>query len=435
MTAFSLIRLPGPHGPLNWKTNLLFVWLAQILTLAGYGAAMPFIPLFIRDVLGIASEHDRGFWVSMFYFFGMLSFCVSNPIWGMMADKYGRRLMLLRANFVTAFIFPCMALAPNIYVLILIRFIASAFSGTIAASQALIATATPDRHQGFAQGILSTAIWSGNMIGYLVGGLLMHYLGYNWAFLLCGVMYFVGGIIVLFFVQEDHQRRPSAKQAASLEQHHQQSARRQLHWPKLPSWQELPGLLRPPQFPHLVLPLMGICMLVCITRRFEEPYLAMLVEIVADPMKAAFHTGLICAAAAAGGILSGTVFGWLSDRLPPLLIMLPALMVSSLMLLLQGSATSLVMLGAARFGAYFTSGGLEPTILAVISRVTPPAKRATVFGWTTSARTLGMVLSAPLAGIFITNWGTRSVFYAAAALYILIMPAIIATMKKLPDRK
>ena len=434
MTALPFSRLPGPRGPLNWKTNLLFVWLSQILTLAGFGAAMPFIPLFIRDSLGIVSERDRGFWVSMFYFFGMLSFCVSNPIWGMMADKYGRRLMLLRANFVTAFIFPCMALAPNIYILILIRFIASAFSGTVAASQALIATTTPDRNQGFAQGILSTAIWSGNMIGYLAGGLLMHYLGYNWAFLLCGVMYFAGGIIVLFLVQEDHQsHRPGPAAVPAMPK--QKLWRRQLHWPKLPAWQEWPGLLRPPQFPPLVLPLMGICMLIFITRRFEEPYLAMLVEIVGDPNKAAFYTGLICAAAAAGGILSGTLFGWLSDRLPPLLVMIPALVVSSLMLLLQGGASSLVMLGATRFGAYFAAGGLEPTILAVISKVTPPAKRATVFGWTTSARTLGMVLSAPLAGIFITNWGTRSVFYTAAALYIIIMPAIIATMNKLPARR
>ncbi|MDD4098963.1 MAG: MFS transporter [Lentisphaeria bacterium] len=424
--------LAGPRGPLNWKTNLLFVWLSQILTLAGFGAAMPFIPLFIRDSLGIISERDRGFWVSMFYFFGMLSFCVSNPIWGMMADKYGRRLMLLRANFVTAFIFPCMALAPNIYVLILVRFIASAFSGTVAASQALIATTTPDRSLGFAQGILSTAIWSGNMIGYLAGGLLMHYLGYNWAFLLCGVMYFLGGIIVLFLVQEDHQSRQPAPAAPPTAR---KSWLRQLHWPKLPGWQEWPGLLRPPVFPPLVLPLMGICMLIFITRRFEEPYLAMLVEIIGEPDQAAFYTGLICAAAAAGGILSGTLFGWLSDRLPPLLVMVPALVMSSAMLLLQGSAASLGLLGATRFGAYFTAGGLEPTILAVIARITPPAKRATVFGWTTSARTLGMVLSAPLAGIFITNWGTRSVFYTAAALYLLIMPAIIVTMKKLPGHR
>lgn len=67
---------------INWKRNLFFVWLSQILSLAGFGSVIPFIPLYMRNVLGVMDDGERGLWVSAFYFGGQLSFCISTPIWG-----------------------------------------------------------------------------------------------------------------------------------------------------------------------------------------------------------------------------------------------------------------------------------------------------------------------------------------------------------------
>ena len=70
---------------INWKRNLFFVWLSQILSLAGFGSVIPFIPLYMRNVLGVMDDGERGLWVSAFYFGGQLSFCISMPIWGTLA--------------------------------------------------------------------------------------------------------------------------------------------------------------------------------------------------------------------------------------------------------------------------------------------------------------------------------------------------------------
>ncbi len=147
-----------PFKTINWKRNLFFIWLVQILCIAGFSLALPFIPVYIRDTWGITGERRLGLWMSAFYFFGMLSFCVSTPIWGVLADRFGRKLMLLRACYVDAILFPCFLLAPNPVILILVRFITSAFTGTVAAAQTLIVTNTPEEHHGFALGTLSSAI-------------------------------------------------------------------------------------------------------------------------------------------------------------------------------------------------------------------------------------------------------------------------------------
>ena len=185
-----------------WKKNLFFLWISQLFVMSGLSAAMPFIPLFIKYKFNIVEEGKLGVAISLFTFFGLISFGIMAPVWGMLADKYGRKIMLFRASFMNAAIFPLMAFAPNLFVLILIRAVASAFSGTTTAAQALIVSTTPEDKQGFALSVLSTAVWSGNMIGYVLGGILVNYFGFTTAFLLCSILYVISGLLI-FFVQED----------------------------------------------------------------------------------------------------------------------------------------------------------------------------------------------------------------------------------------
>ena len=67
----------APAREINWKKNLFFLWLSQILSMAGFAAVMPFIPIYLRDHLHIEDEQMRGLWVSAFNFFGLFSFCLS----------------------------------------------------------------------------------------------------------------------------------------------------------------------------------------------------------------------------------------------------------------------------------------------------------------------------------------------------------------------
>ena len=356
----------GAKAKISWKKNLFFIWFSQILALAGFAGIMPFIPLFIRQKFHVTDERQLGLWISLFTFASMLSFCFATPVWGMLADRYGRKLMLLRSYFAAGFLFPLMYFAPNILCLIGIRLFCSLFSGTATAAQILVVSGTPSEHHGFALGMLSSAMWTGNMIGFLIGAMVVNWFGFLGGFLICGAAYLIGGILTIFFIHEDFvPPRKDVKQPKQREN-------------------RLPGILASPAAGILLL---FLCM--GLARRFDDPYVAILVSLIGGNEKAVFHTGLISAAAAAGGFLSGIVTGKLCDRFSPAKIAVPSILLAAVTMIFQCTAHSLLMLGCARFIHFSAAGGMEPAFQVLLAKITPESKRGTVFGLASSARTIG----------------------------------------------
>lgn len=395
-------------GKISWKRNLFFIWLSQLLSLAGFAAAMPFIPVYMRVKFGIEDPNLRGWYVSMFYFFGMASFAVFTPIWGLLADRYGRKLMLLRASFGAALLMPCMAFAPGIWTLIGIRFLTSMCSGTVNAAQTLIVSTTPEEKHGFALGSLSSVVWSGNMLGYLAGATIVHCFGYTTAFLFCGVMYLVGGILVLLFVREN----PIAPVRKTAEE-----------TPRMK-----PGL-HLPDFGKTVWMILSLFLLMAFARRFDEAYLALQVENIAGHVNTELHTGWISALAACGGVVAGVCVGYLVDRFSPGKVAFPAIVMSALFVLGQGFAPTLAVLGVSRFFTFVTAGGLEPVFLTMLSKASPPERRGQIFGWSSTSRTCGLLLAAPFGGTMIYHFGVRSVYVVAACGFLILIPFVMHAMK------
>lgn len=389
---------------MSWKKNLFFVWLSQMLSLAGFGICMPFIPLLMRDVLRV-EESMRGVYVSCYTFSGLFSLCIANALWGMLADRVGRKIMLLRASFGAAICYPLLCLAPDVHCLIALRFICSFFSGTVNPAQTLLVSTAPQDKHGFVLGTLSTATWSGNMLGYLSGGLIVHYFSYQAAFLTCGALYLLSGLLVLFFVREDFVR-PAAKK----------NARKQIRL----SWEMLSaGLISI----FMLFSMMGA------SRRMEQPFIAMLAEIVGGNQNAAFNVGIVCACAAAGGVLSGVFIGWLCDRvsLPPLLLSLLAL--TSAGTILQAFAPGIAHLAILLFLTYFCGGGIEAILLTWLSRNTPTALKGTYFGLSASLSIAGGIASAILSGFVVYDFGVRGVYISGGCLTALMIPIVFIAIR------
>ena len=71
------------------------------------------IPLYLKEGFGIANDGERGLYLSFFTFAGMFAYCVFNPIWGGLSDRFGVKPMLLRGTFVTSWMFALMAYVPS----------------------------------------------------------------------------------------------------------------------------------------------------------------------------------------------------------------------------------------------------------------------------------------------------------------------------------
>ena len=388
--------------PVNWKKNLLFIWLSQFLAMAGYSSALPFIPIYMRDTWGIHSESELGAWVATFNFFGLLSFCVFTPIWGALSDCFGRKLMLLRACYVDALLFPCMLLAPSPFWLVVVRFIVSIFTGTVAAAQTLIVTNTPEEHHGFALGTLASAFWSGNLAGFSIGGFVVHYCGFTTAFLGCGSLYLLGGLMTHLFVHENFQRPAASK--------------------KVGFFKSVQGLS------IVIWLLLFLIVFTAIARRFDDPYVALMIERIHGPADTAFHTGWINALVSLGGVLSGILFGKLVDLFSPRSVAVPATLLAGVTMLMQGWAMTLTGYVTWRFANYLVAGGLETVFLAMMSKASPTERRGTVLGISSSLRTAGLLIGAPASGVVVYYMGVREVYLVSGILLFLAVPILLLTL-------
>ena len=396
---------------INWKQNLFFVWLSQLLATAGFGLCMPFIPLFMREVLKV-EESVRGIYVSAFAFAGLTSLCIATALWGMLADRFGRKLMLLRANFGAALLYPLLCFAPDIYTLIGIRFLCSFFSGTANPARTLLLATTPEEKHGYVLGVFSTATTSGHMIGYFCGGIIVELFGYKAAFLSCGALYIIGGLLVQFFVKDNFVRQETKVKKEKRK--------------KLFSIRDLAS--------PAVAGIMILFLLMGMSNRITQPFAAMLVEVVNGQKNAAFWTGTTSIIAASGGLLSGCLFGWISDKVAHLKLLLSALAITVFLSFILPFSGNIYILVTIRFLSAFAGGCIQPLLMMLLSSSTDPELKGTYLGWSGSIHQAGGLISAVLSGTIVWFCGVRGVYVAGAFLMFLMIPFILYMVKKYPAK-
>ena len=392
-----------------WKKNLIVLSLSQFMAMAGFGCCMPFIPLLLKNNLHVDNESMRGVFVSLYYMTGMIGLTIAYPIWGMLADKYGRKIMVLRASYIAGLLYPLLSLAPNFWCLLAIRAFTSLFSGTVNPAQTLLLTSIPKEKHGLALGMMSTAIWSGDMAGYLLGGIMVDHFGYTVAFFSCGAVYILSGLLVHVFAEE-HFTPPT------LEELQAKAAKR-----KKPSLKSLmsPGV----GWLLLLFLLMGI------SRRIESPFVAMIVEKINGPDKAATITGITSTFAALGGIVAGLLTGRLTAKYSARTLLLPIILSSGIFAISQALSVNITMLWITRFLTFMAAGCLQPVLQMMITSITDPAKHGAYLGWTASLNSGGGILcsaiSAPLAWFV----GVRGIFVASGVILLIMIPMLIPAMK------
>ena len=395
----------------SWVRNVALMWVSQLFVMSGFDAAMPFIPQLLRDNFGMIEQGERGVCVSIFTFVGALAYAVFCPIWGTLSDRLGVKIMLLRGTFLTAVFFPMMGYVTQPWMLIGLRGITAACAGTTAASNILLVKTVPDERQGFALGLLGTAVWGGAVLGQMIGGVVVDLYGYKVTFWACGVLYLFAGVCCLFAKDAPKAaavKPPSQTQAAAIRRYRR-------------------GVL--PLFTFGVWVMLVLMFAYSLVRRFEVPYFSMLVELITGPEKAAFWTGIIGAATCVGAVLSGVVIGYLADRWRPQTIIVPSLALAVVMLVITALTGNLLVMGVSRTLMFFFAGSLYPVLQKLLSAITPPRKRGKVFGWSSTFGNAGIMMSTVFSGWTIFLFGTRGVFLAAALLTAALIPAVLWGLK------
>ena len=442
--------------PINWKSNLFFIWLAEICSRAGFSMSLPFIAYYMRDRFCMGDEAIKTgmMWYSTA---GSVALFLSFPLWGMVGDRTGRRLMLLRAMFCSGILYASFMFAPSVGILILLRFLTGFVSGTVSPAQALAVSTSPENKQGFALGVVSSAVWSGNVFG-LLGGLVVKYCSYNdfwkrlfgfanfdpdgvvvknWsyfvAFSLTMILFLIGGFIVVFFVRENFVPPP----------------------PK-PKEDKKSLLVAAAGFGCAVYAILGMFLWMSFARRCDESYISLMVEVVSGLKgKEASHImTMVAVPAALGSMLSATFIGFFSDRLTMRQLLFPITVIGAIMMTGQALSVNPAMLAIFRAMTFLVVGGLEPVVLGLLSRESPKEKKGTIFGYVASLRILGLMIGTWFgrgvmklcdsclhdgidvfgAAIDARGIGIRSVFMLGAVALLLMIPWIFFVERMVAKR-
>ena len=185
-----------------WKKTFVSAFIAQVLSILGFSFCQPFLPFFISE-LGISDTGQQAFWSGIVLGATGVTLCLFAPLWGILSDRYGRKVMVCRSMFAGTVVLLLMSIVRNVGQLVACRLLQGAFTGTVAASVALVASVTPQEKSGFTLGMMQAAAFIGVTIGPLFGGIMADIYGYRAAFRAGAGIIFLGGLLVALGVRED----------------------------------------------------------------------------------------------------------------------------------------------------------------------------------------------------------------------------------------
>jgi DHA1 family multidrug resistance protein-like MFS transporter len=382
----------------QWRRNLAAIWAAQMLAIVGFNTRAPFFVFFLRDDLGVHSTRALTIWSGALNSAGALTMMIAAPIWGIVADRYGRKPMVVRAMTCGFVLATLSSFAQHPWHVLILRMLEGATIGTVSASVAFVASSVPKERLGFSLGLMQMAVFSGASIGPLVGGYLADLLGYRHTLWVSGALLGLGALVALIFAREDFvpQAATQAKRPGFFA-----TTRMHLH-------------------NRLLLVLIAVPMLEQTANQSVSPIVPLFVQnLISAGKNPASITGLMLGLGGVAGAISAIFFGRLSDKSNPKYILLTCLLIGGCAYFPQGLAPTVIVLIAARLVFGLTTGGVGPTTNALLAEITPAEQRGSVYGLLSASTAAGGLIGPLGASTLAAATSLRLPFFLTGTMLLL----------------
>jgi MFS family permease len=349
-----------------WRRNLAVCVIGSFTTLVSLSMLLPFLPLYVRQ-LGVESQSAVIQWSGVAFGATFLGTAVTAPLWGRLADRYGRKPMLVRAALGMAVVMSLIGMAHNVYELVGLRLIAGLVGGYASASTVMVGTQAPRERAGWALGILSTGALAGNLIGPLVGGLLPGWIGIRGTF-------FAGNTTVMPARRTDY---------------------------------------------VVVATILVTAMMVLLANMSIEPIITVYIgslNVGTDHL--ARIAGVVMACSALGSILTAARLGALADRVGSWNVIIGCLVLTGLVMVPQAFVTQWWQLAGLRVLMGMTLAGLLPAIAKLARQSVDESRTGQMLGYLQSAQFSGQVIGPVIGGQIGVYLGLHSVFFVTGALLV-----------------
>ncbi len=395
----------------TWRRNFYAVWVAEFLAIIGFATFMPILPFYV-EMLGVPPDQINT-WSGLVIAAPAFAMAFMSPIWGALSDRLGRKLMVERALLGGCLIISLMGLAQNVQQLAALRLLQGALTGSVAAATTLVASATPKEHLGETLGKLQLAIFLGQSLGPIAGGVIADTLGYRQVFIVTAGLLLIAGLLVLFLVHERFTPKPRVHDGLS----------------RRARWQQTYALFFGGSLLGLILVLRFSLRL---GLRMSSPLLPRLAQSLLPPNSPWLSSaaGVLVSVSGLSSAIAAPLLGRWADRHPggSRRILLASALLAGLGLMLQSQAPSYEFLLAWEILVGIAIGGTLSTISAYIGRLTPPEHTGMAYGMDATAVSLANSIGPMCGGWLADHTSLRLAFIAGgmtawlSALGVLRLP-------------
>ncbi|MFC5648200.1 MFS transporter [Paenibacillus solisilvae] len=417
-----------------WKRNLYILWAGSFLSSVGMNMIIPFLPLYVQE-LGVHDIKQAALWAAFVFAANHIMIALVSPLWGRLSDIHGQKTMMICSGLGMGILVIAMGLIHTPLQLIVLRMVFGCVAGFAASASALTAVETPKEHAGSALGTLQTGIVSGQLLGPIFGGLLAETYGIRNAFYLTGFLLLLATVLVITGVMES---RKYPREGRSLPGPFGRKAGSFSRGISLSSAFGKNTLIDVMKHSPMVWTLFISSFLISASLLSIEPVITLYVQSLHVERHVELMGGLVFGASALGTILSAPYLGKLGDRHGHAIVLLASLFFMSVLYIPQAWITNVWLLLFVRWLTGLCMGGMIPAISALLRTLTPVGMQGSVFGYLSSANSLGNVSGALLGGTIGNAFGISHIFYIVSGIFFIHFAMLLLRLRKLhasADRK
>jgi MFS family permease len=383
------------------------VTVASFMGYTGFTVVMPFLPLFIAQ-LGVADVGEVAVWTGLSLGVTPGLTAILSPLWGRLADRFGRKIMVERSLASFVVLMAAMALVTRAWHVLALRAVQGLFAGYGSLSVTMAAESAPRDRMPQSIGLVQTAQRLGPAIGPVIGGVMAAVVGLRGAFLVTAGFYAVALIVV--FVMYNEQAANTAPAGAA---------------------ERGPVAFRDVLAFRNFLLLMGVIFAFQFVDRSYGPVLPLYIEGL-GVSRVPLVAGVLFSIMACTGALGHHFCARLLTRYRLRTVIAAGSATAAVGSLALGATGNLWIMAGAAVVLGVGIGAAMTAAYTAAGAVIPAGAHGAGFGVITSASLTGMAVSPIVAG-FVSGASIRIVFVADALLMAAFTVAVARTMRDAGD--
>ena len=362
------------QSPEGWQRNVWALTLCVFIADVGFQFFNPFLPLYVRE-LGVTDPARIALWSGLIAAVTPAMSGLLSPLFGRLADRFGRKMMLIRSLAGFTIIMAAMGLVTSVRQLFVARLLMGLFAGFTPMAMAVASVSAPRDKMSVAIARVRGAQLLSVAIGPAIGGVIASRFGTRLAIFATAAFCMVSLIAMIFLFQEVQPLEPGEAPAKPRTVHLVEFLR---YWHFIP------------------------VMILFLIAQFIDRGLTLMISLQVAHLPGveaiAATSGVIISVAAVGAALSSSVVARLAEVVPVGRLLFIQFAAGGALCAAMAMAGNWVALLVARTLVALCLGGALTLAYSLGGMIVPAETRGAAFGWLAMGVQIGTAASPLLTG-------------------------------------